>query len=276
MQIEKQTALKEILGVHVPRDLVPPPNVRNLEAAEYALSQLPVEKRDAVQTALENDWYAADFQRGLLQKTNNAAFLEAYKQIREERNAVMMKYLTPEEFERFEMNTAPAGTELARRVIGMAPTDEEFLKMYQIARDNWVETGGIYGIWRAIRLPPEQIAAADEQMNARLREALGPDRYLDYQLAASETGQQLRNLAARYDLPRDILAQAFQVQSEADRLAKEMQVREAVRPDGSKVLIYGPAPQPTSELQVKLQTLLGPVAWQAWTDGRTQRVKLDP
>jgi hypothetical protein len=170
----------------------------------------------------------------------------------------MMKYLTPEEFERFEMNTVPASTELARRVIGMAPTDEEFLKMYQIARDNWVETGGVYGSWRAIRVPPEQIAAADERMNARLKEALGPQRYLDYQLATSESGQQLRNLAARYDLPRDILAQAFQVQSEADRLAKAGQITEA------------------AELRDKLQTILGPAAWQAWTDGRTLRVRLDP
>src|SRR5207247_678784 len=133
-----------------------------------------------------------------------------------ERNTIMKQVLTPAEFEQYEMNTLPAGTELARRVIGMDPTDDEFRAMFAIAWDNWVETGGVIGVWRAVRVPPEQVAAADARMNARLQETLGPDRYLDYQLATSETGQQLRNLAARYDLPRETLAQVFQLQREAE------------------------------------------------------------
>ena len=38
------------------------------------------------------------------------------------------------------------------------------------------------------------------------------DRYIDYQMATQETGQQMNNLASRYDLPRETIRQAFAVQ----------------------------------------------------------------
>ena len=31
--------------------------------------------------------------------------------------------------------------------------------MFRIAYKNWFDTGGVYGRWRAIPVPPEQIAA---------------------------------------------------------------------------------------------------------------------
>ena len=70
------------------------------------------------------------------------------------------------------------------------------------AYKNWLDTGGVYGRWRADPVPPEQIA--DLAMNASLMDALGPDRFLDYQMAVSGTGQQMRNFAARFEVPREI------------------------------------------------------------------------
>jgi hypothetical protein len=67
-----------------------------------------------------------------------------------------------------------------------------------IAYKNWLDTGGVYGRWRALPVPPAQIAAADAEMNASLREALGQDRFLDYQMAVSDTGQKMRNFGARF------------------------------------------------------------------------------
>jgi len=273
VQMEKQAALKEILGIYVPREIIKTPSPRNYEAFEYALSLLPAEKRDAVQSAVEDDWYANDLAKEQSRgNTHDPAFLEAYQRIRVERNAIMSQVLTPAEFEQFEMNTLPPGTELARRVIGMEPTEAEFRVMFSIAWDNWVETGGILGVWRAVRVPPEQIAAADEKMDARMRESLGPDRYLDYQMATSETGQQLRNLAARYDLPREALAQAFQLQLEADQLNKSLTRSSQLGMPSDLSQLQARF----TELQQRTEQILGPTIWQAWTDGRNQRVKLEP
>jgi len=125
---------------------------------------------------------------------------------------------------------------------------------------------------RAVAVPPEQIIAADAKMNTRLREALGPDRYLDYQMATTDTGQQLRNLVARYDLPRETLVQAFQLQAEADQLLKATAgSRQPENPSDQSQLYTR-----LTELQQQTEQILGPRIWQAWTDGRNRRVELGP
>ncbi len=268
VQMEKQAVIKEILGIYVPREIIKTPTAMNYDAYEHALSSLPPEKRDAAQIALENEWFADSVNKHL----DRASYVEVYRQTRAERNAALAAILTPEEFQRFEMNSTPAGTELARRTIGMEPTEDEFPAMFRIAWDHWVESGGVGGLWRAERVPPEQIAAADEKMNGRLMETLGADRYLDYQMATTETGQQLRNLAARYDLPRETVAQAFQLQIEADQLNKTL-ARSSQPGNPSD---HSQVQARLTELQQQTGQILGPTIWQAWTDGRNRRVKLEP
>jgi hypothetical protein len=270
LQIEKQQVLEEILGDYVPREILRTPLSRNWEAYEYAISLLPAEKRNAVQLVQETEILVEGMNKTSI--NDHAAELEAFKKSCAERDVALRQILTEEEFERYEMNTTPAGTELARRVIGMVPTDEELLTMFRIAYQNWFDTGGVYGRWRASPVPPEQIAAADREMNARLKEALGPDRFLDYQMAVSNTGQQMRNFAARFELPRDMFAQAFDLQSQMDQLARTSRAGS----EGSGVAAGQSSPERLAQLQSQLQQLLGPQLWQAWQEGKNLRVSLDP
>src|SRR5258708_6043989 len=189
LRVEEQTALESILGAYVPREILRTPISRNYEAYEFAISQLPPEKRDAAQWAQQTEIYVEGYNKTT--STHHAAELEAYKHSRDQRDEELRQVLTPEAFERYEMNTHPAGTELARRTIGMQPTDEEFRTMFQIAYKNWVDTDGVYGRWRAIPVPSEQIAAADREMNDSLKDALGHERFLDYQMTITQTGQQM-------------------------------------------------------------------------------------
>ncbi len=144
--------------------------------------------------------------------------------------------------------------------------------MFRIAYTNWLDTGGVYGRWRAVAVPPEQIAAADRQMNQSLNQALGPERFLDYQMAISGNGQQMRNFAARFELPRETMAQAFQLQTQIDQLSRTRVP--TVNPDGSPGPA-GPPPQ-LADSQAQLQQLLGAELWQDWMLGKDLRVNLDP
>ncbi len=265
LRVEKQRLLESILGEYVPREVLRTLISRNYEAYDYALSQLPPEKREPVQWAQETEIYTEGYNKVTI--ADHAAELESFKRTRAERDEAILQALTPEEFERYEMNTTPAGTELARRVIGMQPSDQEFDTMFRIAYTNWMATGGVYGRWRANYVPPDQIAAADQVMNQAMAQALGPDRYLDYQMAISGTGQQMRNFAARFDLPRETMAQAFQLQTQLDGLNRRFQ---GVSGDPPAVS------DPRQQLQLQLQQLLGPDLWQVWNVGRNLRVSLDP
>jgi hypothetical protein len=266
---EKQNVLEQILDSYVPREILRTPISRNYEAYEYAISLMPPEKRDAVQLAQETEIIVEGMHKTSI--SDHAAELEAFKKSRQERDAAMLAVLTPEEFERYEMYTTPAGTELARRIIGMQPTEQEFQTMFRIAYKNWIDTGGVYGRWRAVRVPPQQIAAADQEMNDSMKAALGPDRFLDYQMAISGTGQKLRNFGARFDLPRQTLAEAFDLQTQIDRLSRIKNPNPA-NPDAP---VQTPADQ-IAPLQTQLQQLFGPPLWQDWEIGRNLQVNLDP
>jgi len=247
LRLEKQMALENALGEYVPREILRTPISRNYEAYEYAISQLPPDKRNLAQDVQETEIFVEGYNKITI--SDPSAELESFKRTRAERDQGLLKILTPEEFERYEMNTTPAGTELARRVIGMQPTDEEFQGMFRIAYKNWLDTGGVYGRWREMPVAQDQIEAANREMNDRLSEALGPERFIDYQMAISETGQQLRNFAARFDLPREVMVQAFQLQT---------------------------SPVQSNDMQAQLQQLLGPELYQNWLAGRNLRPNLDP
>jgi len=275
VRIEKQAALQEILGAYVPREIARTPISRNYEAYEYAISLMPEDKRNAVQMAQEDEIITEGFHK--TRTPDRAEELEAFKRSREERDAALLKVLTPEEFERYEMNTTPAGTELARRVIGMEPSDDEFAAMFRIAYTNWVDTGGVYGRWRAVPVPSQKIAEANQVMDSNMKELLGPDRYLDYQMAISGNGQQLRNLAARFELPQDTIAQAFALQQQADQLSGQQQLRLRYGLQREGAGDAGPSiEERMAEVQRQLANVLGPEAAQAWQQGRNLKVDLSP
>ncbi len=273
IETQKQAALEEILGVYVPRETLRTPISRNYIAYDYALDQLPSEKRDAAQLALETEWFSDDAIKGL----GRAPYVQQYRVLRETRDTALQEFLTPEEFNDFIMNTHPAGTELARRTVGMEPTDEEFAGMFEIALKNWVDTGGVGGLWRANHVSPEQIAVADAEMNAALDQALGPDRYLDYQMAVSSTGQKLRNFAERYGLSRETLGEAFQLQSTADQLNRSLQQVQTGRiPPGAPPVDPSQLEDRIHKLNDQTMQVLGIPLWEAWQEGKDLKVTLDP
>jgi hypothetical protein len=270
IQMEKHQLLEQLLGVKVPREIVRTPNSRNYEAADYAVRQLPPEKQQAALEIYEKEILLDDLNqaRGL----RGAEELAAYRRVNEERDAALRELLTPEEFERLMMNAIPPGTEMQRRVMGMEATDEEMLAMWKVTHEHWKEQGGVFGRWRAEPVPPEQLKAADEKLNQNLEAVLGPERYLDYQLATSGTGQQLRNFAARYGLPREKLADAFRLQKEMDALrSSQGRARNGSAPE--------PSPESAARLeqvQGQLEQTLGAELFRSWNEGRNLKYDFQP
>jgi hypothetical protein len=273
VQMARQSAIKDVLGVYEPRPIVRTPRGANYEAYEYAIGLMPEDKRLAVQAIVEQE-----IARDGLNRDRPKPFVggvEGYRAVAAERQAGLKQILTPEEFDLYERNTTPCGTELARQVIGMEPSDQEFATMFQLAYKCWQDSGGVYGWWHALRVPPPQIQAAQDQLQADLKVALGPDRYLDYQMAASSMGQQLQALAARYNLPRETVAQAFDLQKQIDWLD---QGPDSVRKVGNGLVPPPtmPTAKPRDALEQNLRQALGNSVWEAWQDGRNRQVLFDP
>jgi len=274
VQMAKQSTIKEVLGVYEPRPIVRTPRGENYEAYEYAIGLMPEEKRLAVQAIVEQEIVGAATKHDPPLSYRDG--VEAYRTLEAERQAALKQILTPEEFDLYERNTATCGTELARQVIGMEPSDQEFATMFELAYKCWQDSGGVYGgWWHALGLPATQIQAAQDQLQTDLKAALGPDRYLDYQMAACSMGQQLQALATRYNLPRETVAQAFDLQRQIDWLdkgpASVRQVGNGLVPPPTM-----PTDKPREALEQDLRQALGASVWEAWQDGRNRQVLFDP
>jgi hypothetical protein len=145
--------------------------------------------------------------------------------------------------------------------------------MWKVTHEHWKEQGGVFGRWRAERVPEEQIRAANEKLEQKLRTVLGPDRYLDYELATSSTGQQLRNFASRYDLPRETLVNAFRVQKEIDQLEN------IERTQSRYGLQFVPAPARARTVETarrEMEKILGRDLYNSWNEGRTLKYDFQP
>jgi hypothetical protein len=261
--IEKQRVLEALLGTRVPREMIRTPNSRNWEAYEYAINLLPPEKQDAVKYIQENLWIQDDADQSGKSDylSGDKTELQAWTRAAEERDAELKLILTPDEFEKYERLTSPTGSELARNTVGMEPTEEEMIAMFKVTDDYWQKTGGVHGRWRAIPVPREEIAAADQQLKEDLRRVLGPERYIDYQMATTEMGQQMNNLKNREGLPTETARQAFSIQRELDQLNQLGRSQ------------YDPR---LPELEESLRETLGEPVWEDWKRGRNIRYELEP
>jgi hypothetical protein len=277
VEIEKQAVLEQLLGVHIPREFIRTPNSRNYEAYEYAISQLPIEKQEAVQRLAEDEVLSDDLNQTKYGGYGSKEETAEYRALNDKISAAMQKILTPDEYQRYLMNSSPPGTEMARRIIGMEPTDEEMLKIWKLTHEQWEEQGGVYGRWRAEHRSQQEVLAADEKLAKGLRDTLGQDRYIDYQMAVSDTGQQMRNFANRYSLPRETLTTAFELQTQLDQMsATQAQLQKL----GATVVFNSPgtpSPEQTfANLRQRLLDTLGPDLLNKWNTGRSLKYNVQP
>ena len=267
--IEKRERLEGLLGGNVGREMIRTPVSRNYEAGEYAVSLMPPEKQEAVREIFENSTLEEESYSVFPNRLKEAGFaseMESYAATHEKRQAELKKILTEEELAKLMMNTMPQGTELQRDIIGMEPTEKELADIFKIADDYWYKTGGIYGRWRGRPVPSGDIDRYGVDAEKQVEELLGRERFIDYRMARTDSGRELNNLAARYDVPRETIQQAYLAQKQVDALEK-------ARHEG----YFGPEQeQALADLNGKVQEILGPAVFEAWQNGKGQRYTIEP
>ena len=262
--IEKRERLEALLGGYVPREMIRTPVSRNYEAGEYAVSLMPPEKQEAVRQIFENYTLEEESYSVFPNKLREAGFsseMESYAATHERREAELKKILTDKELATLMLHTMPQGTELQRDIIGMEPTEKELADIFKIADDYWYKTGGVYGRWRGRPVPREDIERYGVEAEQKVEQLLGPERFIDYRMARTDSGRQLNNLAARYDVPRATIQQAYLAQKQMDELMRAS--RSGTLPANQDEAV--------AELNGKLQEALGPAVYEAWQNGKGQK-----
>jgi hypothetical protein len=205
LQQEKNALLKTLLGPEAVLEAAGPDWPESVHLTTAA-KVLPPDKREAVWEielshrlqieALQQEWAASLGQPG--PRRSGTGRLAALRQLQAQRAAQLSQVLSPAELEEYEMRASRLGAELAESLALFQPTEEEFRQIFRIRRQaEQTQTS---------ELQPGQGA---DDLELKLKAALGEQRYAEYVRAQDPTYDELRRLAERYGLAQSQVDQAF-------------------------------------------------------------------
>ena len=173
---EQMTGLmRQLLG----NDFVPPPTSYEWKVAELnqQLAFLPQDKRDSTRTLLlqygETDQQIRALASNQILTENpdeRKGILAAY----DTKQAELARLLTPEELQQVELTTSWTAENLRRAMVNFQPTEEEFQKVFH----EWFAQDVALARTHALAQPDP--GHSEDQVFARIKEALGEKRYAEY------------------------------------------------------------------------------------------------
>jgi len=182
--------------------------------------------------------------------------LAMYRMTEKERMADIAKVLTPEEFAAFELRSSPTANLLRFRLDGFNATEEEYKTIYAI---NQAYTERLY----FPGLSTDATKALQAEINAKVRDALGADRALDYDAVMNHNARdQTGVLVERLGLPARV---AVEVRTTAQYFTQQ---GKDIRANGN----LSPAERDTQlaalahEAEVRLRAKLGADGFEAYSD----------
>ncbi len=107
--------------------------------------------------------------------------------------------LTAEELERYDLQTSATARTLRARLATFAPSETEFRALFRLQRDFDERFGSPNGT--ADDAAQRDRAAAEVELNARIKTALGDSRYAEYRLQQDPGYRVAARIAERFGLP---------------------------------------------------------------------------
>ncbi|MBX3745214.1 MAG: hypothetical protein KF833_07870 [Verrucomicrobiae bacterium] len=205
----------------------------------------------------------ADFQSKLVESAGDMANDHGamWKAQREMEDAIRAM-LSPEEFLDYQLRFSITATVLRQQITGFEPSEEEFLAMFKL-REAFDREYSPTMLMDATQPEADRYREAQDQLNERLRETLGHERYLEYQRAQDPGYQQLHRIVQRAGLQPELANDLYAM--------RDIAMVEAGRVRGDQTLT---ADQQTAALRAirqeteqTIQQTLGDDAWQQFNRG---------
>jgi hypothetical protein len=176
------------------------------------LTFLPDGKQDQVRGVLERyrqmEAELRDAAGGIWGETDD----ENLRRLNRQQEAELQALLSPQEFEDYELRYSPLSSELRTSLHGFEPTEEEFRRIFRL-RKTYEDT--------ATDLRPADPDASNGDSSTRaqgdmkdlldeeLKEALGPDRWKQYERYQEPSYQALSQIGDRFNLPKSVSDEAY-------------------------------------------------------------------
>lgn len=230
---ELPAVLRELLGINYERELNK--YFVDNDADNRRLGFLAEDKRAEV-LALR-DQFEGERERILYAEEDGKPSLGALEKLRDiqrEQDAALLRVLTPQEKEEYDLTMSPTADRLREQLIGFNPTEQEFRDLFrrQQAIDQAYE-------FEDTNDPAVRAAqtAAEQTMLGEFKGQLAPDRIADLDRTQDPEYQKLCILAERFDLPSDAAQTLVDMRQAAEEEKRQLLSSKDIPPERMEVAL---------------------------------------
>jgi hypothetical protein len=210
---------------------------------------LPRQKIDQLQRIEDDYAEMTSTIRSAMRGIMLASDREKLALLERERRLDLGTVLTPQELADYEVRSSPITGMLSQQLGGFRPSEAEFRAIFaaQVAMNQRFPA-------IASSTDFEQRNAAQRELNAQLRTALGDTRYTDYLRETSYEYQQLNRLAQRENIPADTAARAYNMRDSVSSESMRIYGDAALTPDQKRTALVALAQSTRAQLLALLGT----------------------
>jgi hypothetical protein len=231
--------------------------VRERQRRQYGqLADEKLDQLDGIQADYEE--IAAEI-RGKAGGLLLAAEREALELIEQEKRKDIAAILTTAEMEQFDLLSSPAARALRSRLAGFAPSEQEFRAIFLLQRtfDSRFPRRSGGGFDEA---KTRDSAAAEQELEAGLRTALGEARYAEYRKEQDSGYRMATRIAERFGLPSQRAGDVYLLAQDTQTRLQALRNDRALAPEAALQALAA-LDRETNE---KLGALLGPEGCDAY------------
>lgn len=271
IQKEKNALLKELLGIELPLDPLRARGDRNYELFEAAFKSLPADKRDLVREIQENYWQTSDNLKDKYSNRRTPEYIEEYRRANVERKAQLANVLAPDELDEYEMRTTNVAQNMGSSLEGFNPTEEEFKSIFRIRKSIEEPYGGLLGAGAALDgqgnvTVQDQRSYQDRQreITEKIKEALGPERAAEYELAQDYNFRSLSQLGQRFGLSEEVVRQTYDLQKAYQQQQRDLRANRSLSREDRNAALQ----QLSANHQNQFNAIVGERAAKAYQNNR--------
>ncbi|MGI8964724.1 MAG: hypothetical protein ACR2H1_01405 [Limisphaerales bacterium] len=217
---EKRALLKELLGME-PEEK---PDMAALNPLEAMLDFLPSGKQTQVMELMQT------YQAKLMKTMKNGVDPDDMKQIQKvqkDMEAELAKILSPKELEDYQLRLSQTALVMRMQLSSFEPSEQEFRDIFK-EKKKFDDEFPMMGAGNLDKAEKEKKAAAQKELNEKLKSILGETRFTEYQMNQDFAYQGMFKVAQKQGLPKDTAVKVFDMKKAAEDQAKSVRDNKAL------------------------------------------------
>jgi hypothetical protein len=170
--------------------------------------------------------------------------------------------LTPEEFRDYELRMSMTANSMRSQLAGWDPGEQEFLKVYEL-RKAFDDQFSMFNRGNESEAEQARRRDAEKQLNEAIKQALGGDRYADYERAQDWSFQQIHQVAQRVDLGTTEAVKVYEMKQAAEAEVRNLRQNTGLTADQRSAALAGIQ----AETERSIKQVLGDKGWEQYNRG---------